>query len=169
MEKRILILGVGNVLLCDEGFGVWAVDYLQKNYLWPDNIRLIDGATLGLMLMAELLECDFAVILDIVLGNQKPGTFYLLENDNLNQSLSFGQSMHQTSLQDVLISCDLAGHRPEALLFGLEPFDWQTPKAQLSEEAQKLLPQFCQKVVAELEKRAFNEKGVIIPMSSKFK
>ena len=50
-NKKILILGVGNILLTDEGFGVRAVEYLQANYTWPVCIRLLDGGTQGLMLM----------------------------------------------------------------------------------------------------------------------
>lgn len=150
--KNILILGVGNILLADEGFGVRALYWLRENYRWPENTRLVDGATLGLLLMGELLECDLAIILDIAQGGEKPGTFYVLENENLGRSLSMGQSMHQTGIEDVLISCDLAGHRPEALVFGFEPFDFQSPKAELSPEARALLPEFCDRVVEELGK-----------------
>lgn len=54
-DKRILILGVGNILLTDEGFGVRAVEYLKAHYRWPEGVRLMDGGTQGLMLMPELL------------------------------------------------------------------------------------------------------------------
>lgn len=152
-EKKILILGVGNILLSDEGFGVRAMEYLRENYLWPENVSLVDGGTRGLLLMAELMECDLAIILDIALGNGAPGSVYLLENEALGESLSFGQSMHEASLDDILISCDLAGHRPETLIFALEPFDYQSPKAELSPEAGEALPEFCSKVVKALAER----------------
>ncbi|MBQ3058889.1 MAG: HyaD/HybD family hydrogenase maturation endopeptidase [Desulfovibrio sp.] len=146
-DKRILILGVGNILLTDEGFGVRAVEYLQAHYEWPSNVRLMDGGTQALMLMAELQECDFVVILDIVLGPGKPGTIYQLEGEDLRKSLSFRDSMHQTDLVDTLISCELAGHRPEAVVIGLQPFDYKNMCASLSPQAQAMLPTFCQKAV----------------------
>ena len=93
---RILILGVGNILLRDEGFGVAAVDYLKEAYHWPENVRLQEGATQGLLLMSELEACDLLVVLDVVLGGKEPGTVYLLENEDLSRSLSFQGSMHQT-------------------------------------------------------------------------
>lgn len=146
-NKAILILGVGNTLLRDEGFGVHAVYFLQQHYQWPANVSLVDGGTRGLMLMSELMEADLAVILDIVLLGHKPGTIYFLQKDNLDCSLSFGQSMHQTGLNDILASCELAGHRPETIVFGFEPFDYISLKASLTPEAEELLPIFCGKVV----------------------
>ena len=152
-DKRILILGVGNILLTDEGFGVRAVDYLEAHYRWPVHVRLMDGGTQGLMLMPELQECDFLVVLDVVLGPEAPGTVYLLEGEDLRKSLSFRDSMHQTDLLDTLVTCDLAGHRPEAIVIGLQPFDYKTMHVGLSPQAEALLPEFCRKAVAEMARR----------------
>ena len=126
VAPRVLIMGVGNILLRDEGFGVAAVNHLEKNYYWPENVRLQEGATQGLLLMSELEECDLLVVLDVVLGGKEPGTVYLLENEDLSRSLSFQGSMHQTDLLQTLQVCELAGCRPQCLAFGLQPFDWRT-------------------------------------------
>lgn len=147
---RILILGVGNTLLGDEGFGVYALRKLEEDWKWPDNVKLVDGGTLGLMLMAELMECDLAIILDIARGGGRPGSFYRI--DDLAGSLSDRHSMHQTSMEDVLVSCDLAGHRPQALAFAMEPFDMENISAELTAKAQERLLPFCEKVIAELAK-----------------
>ena len=152
-DKKILILGVGNILLTDEGFGVRAVEYLETHYRWPERVRLMDGGTQGLMLMPELLECDFLVVLDVVLGPEAPGTFYLLEGEDLRKSLSFRDSMHQTDLLDTLITCHLAGHRPEAVVIGLQPFDYKTMQVGLSPQAQALLPESCRRAVEEMARR----------------
>jgi len=157
-DKRILILGVGNILLTDEGFGVRAVEYLETHYRWPEQVRLMDGGTQGLMLMPELLECDFLVVLDVVLGPEAPGTVYLLEGEDLRKSLSFCDSMHQTDLLDTLITCHLAGHRPEAVVIGLQPFDYKTMRVGLSPQAQDLLPEFCRKAVEEMARRGIVAK-----------
>lgn len=152
-KQTVLILGVGNILLTDEGFGVRAVEYLGAHYRWPENVNLMDGATQGLMLMGDLMDCDFLVVLDVVLGPKAPGTIYLLEGENLRQSLSFRDSMHQTDLVDTLVTCELAGHRPEAIVFGLQPYDYKTMQVGLTAEAQAKLPEFCEKVVAELARQ----------------
>ena len=88
-----MIMGVGNILLTDEGFGVRAVEYLQAKYTWPENVRLEDGGTQGLLLMSTLMDCDTLVVLDVVLGPEKPGTIYMLEGEDLRKSLSFRDSM----------------------------------------------------------------------------
>jgi hydrogenase maturation protease len=152
-QKQVLILGVGNILLTDEGFGVRAVEYLQANYAWPDNVQLMDGGTQGLMLMTALMDCDSLVVLDVVLGPEKPGTVYMLEGEDLRKSLSFRDSMHQTDLVDTLVTCQMAGHTVEAIVFGLQPFDYHTMQVGLTQEAQNLLPQFCHKVVNALQER----------------
>ncbi len=149
-EQKVLILGVGNILLTDEGFGVRAAAYLEAHYRWPDNVTLMDGGTQGLMLMSELMDCDLLVVLDVVLGPKEPGTIYRLEGENLRQSLSFRDSMHQTDLLDTLATCELAGHRPNAVVFGIQPLDYKSMDLNLTSEIQAKLPEFCEKVVAEL-------------------
>lgn len=154
MEKpRVLVLGVGNILLSDEGFGVAAVERLERDYVWPDNVRLLDGGTLGLLLMPEIMDCDQLVVLDVVLGPAAPGTVYLLEGEDLRKSLSFRDSTHQTDLQDTLVSCELAGHRPDAIIIGIQPRDWQTLSPALTTELEARLPEFCAKVVTTLGQR----------------
>lgn len=151
-NRKILILGVGNTLLRDEGFGVRAVQYLQDNYKFPDNITLVDGGTRGLLLMSELMDCDFAIILDVVKLGLTPGTICRIDGNDMPSGLQMRQSAHQTGINDILISCDLAGHRPETIIMGLEPFDCETVSSELSPDAQKLLPEFCVKVEEELQK-----------------
>lgn len=147
---RILLLGVGNTLLGDEGFGVAALSWLELRYAWPANVRLLDGGTRGILLMPDIMDCDFLLVLDVVLGPGKPGSFYLLDGDDIGQALSFRISMHQTSLADVLGLCQLAGHRPAAKVVGFEPFDWQTPSSSITAGAAELLPAFCARVIREL-------------------
>lgn len=148
-----MILGVGNTLLGDEGFGVHAMRHMQASYSWPANFRLLDGGTLGLLLMGELFECDLAIILDIARGGKEPGTIYCLEEDALKTSLTICQSSHQTSIEDVLISCQLAGHRPKTLVYAMEPFNFVNISAELTPQAEAKLPEFCAKVREDLTQR----------------
>lgn len=158
MEKRILILGIGNILLTDEGFGPAAIEWLLSHYLWPPNVSLVDGATRGLMLMAELLECDFAIIIDIAMLGGEPGTVYLLEGADIERTFRHKASMHQTGIVDVLLNCELVGQRPQAVVFAMEPFDCQTPQPWLSQGAEKKLPEFCEKFVREIKKYGIEAK-----------
>lgn len=131
-QRRILVLGVGNILYTDEGVGVRCVEKLQGEYDFSANVTLVDGGTLGMRLMDYLLNCDTAIVLDAVLGGCEPGTIYRCTGDDLRKSIAFKDSMHQTDLVDSLIYCDLLGNRPEAVVIGIEPQDYQTMAVEIS-------------------------------------
>lgn len=149
--QKILILGVGNILLSDEGFGVQAVNWLQNNYQWPKYIELLDGGTQGFMLIPHIQSCDILIVLDIVLGQEKAGTTYLLEGNDIRKSFSFHDSMHQTDLLDTLFNCELINSKPQTIVFGFEPFDYKTFNPEITTNSQKLLPQYCSKIISWFE------------------
>jgi len=151
MDKRILILGVGNILYSDEGLGVHAVKYLEERYSFSPNVTLLDGGVLGKLLMSVLIEHDFVIILDAVLGGEAPGTIYRLENEALRKSLGFRDSQHDVDLVDTLISCEIIGHRPEAVVIGMEPADWRTMTLELTPVCAEKLPKLVGHALEELE------------------
>jgi len=141
--ERVLILGVGNVLFTDEGIGVRAVEYLREHASLPSSVTLMDGGTAGMRLMDVIMDCDRLIVLDAVLGDGKPGSLYRLEGENLRNSLSFRDSMHQVDLVDTLLFCELAGHRPQAVIVGMEPEDYQTMAVGLSACCNARIPDMC--------------------------
>ena len=153
VAEKILVLGVGNILFTDEGIGVKAVEYLQAHYTFPENVELMDGGTLGMGLMNALMSCDIVYVLDAVLGGDAPGSIYRLTGEDLRKSIAFRDSMHQIDLVDTLLLCELAGHRPDAVVLGMEPIDYQTMAIELSPLAQERLPLLAGLLVEELGKR----------------
>ncbi len=149
----ILILGVGNILLGDEGIGVRAAEQLRNRADVPSHVRVVDGGTLGPGLMDAVMSCDLLLVLDAVLGPGEPGSLYRLEGDDLRKSLSFGASAHQFDLPDTLILCELAGHRPETVVLGMEPADIRTPRAELSPCCAARLPELVELALQELRGR----------------
>lgn len=147
----ILVLGVGNILYTDEGSGVRLVEYLQQHYDVSDNVTLMDGGTLGTRLMDYIMRCAKLIVVDAVLGGDEPGSIYRLTGEDLRKSLAFKNSMHQTDLVDTLIFCEIAGHRPEAVVVGIEPFDYQSMAVDLSETIAARLPKLAEIVIQEIE------------------
>lgn len=156
-SDRLCILGVGNIILGDEGFGVRAMEYLRDNYDWPANVDFVDGGTMGRSLMTILLDYSRVMVLDIVRGQCEPGTVYLLENEDMRKSASFHDSTHDTDFVDLLSTCDLLGGRPEAFLVGFEPWKFDELDPELTPGAKAALPHYCRKAAAELRRRGWSD------------
>ncbi|EPR30714.1 hydrogenase expression/formation protein [Alkalidesulfovibrio alkalitolerans DSM 16529] len=150
-SKRILVMGVGNILWTDEGLGVRIVEWLERNYDFSDNVSLYDGGTLGMRLMDPIMNSDLLIVVDAVLGDGEPGDVYRLTGEDLRKSLAFKNSMHQTDLVDTLIYCDIAGHRPEAVVIGVEPYDFQTMAVEVSECIAAKMPEIASRVLDEIK------------------
>jgi hydrogenase maturation protease len=75
-KEKITILGIGNILLQDEGFGVHVLDELKQTYSFPDNVELVDGGTLGPNLITYIKGTTRLIIIDAIEGDGIPGTVY---------------------------------------------------------------------------------------------
>ncbi len=148
---NILVLGVGNILYTDEAVGVKTVMALQEAYDFPPNVKLLDGGTLGFILMETLMQYDKVIIVDAVKGGYEAGTLYKLTGDDLRKSRGFTDSMHQTDLVDTLIMCDLTGKRPDCIVFGIEPLDYTTLGTDLTAPVEQKVPELMQHVLNELK------------------
>lgn len=148
--QKILILGVGNILYTDEGVGVRAVERLLETYDFSENVTLMDGGNLGMRLMAPLMDADYCIVLDAVLGGDAPGTIYRFTGEDLRKSLAFKDSMHQSDLVDTLIYCELVGKRPETVVIGMEPFDFKTMSIELSPTVAERVPAMLDIALREL-------------------
>jgi len=165
--KRILVLGVGNILFTDEGIGVRAVTELERLYDVSENVTLMDGGTLGTRLMDPILNCDMLIVIDAVLGDGPAGSIYRLTGEDLRKSLAFKDSMHQTDLVDTLIMCELVGTRPDAVIIGMEPEDYHTMALELSPVSQERQEALMGFVLEEIAKAggSFTKKAVPGPLT----
>jgi len=149
-----LVLGVGNILYTDEGFGVRVIEELDQKYEFSANVELMDGGTLGTKLMGPIMEADALVVVDIVLNDGQPGDIHRLLGSDLSKSLAFKNSMHQTDLLDVLANCKLVGQCPEpdqVVLVGVEPQDYETMSTGLSKALEARLPDVMRTVLKEVK------------------
>ena len=123
MAGRALVLGIGNVLWADEGFGVRCVERLAARWSFGDDVRLLDGGTQGLYLLPFLEEADVLVVFDAVDYGLAPGTLKIVEGAEVPQFLGARKmSLHQTGFQDVIATAELMGYCPGTLLLiGCQP------------------------------------------------
>lgn len=130
----VLILGVGNILWADEGFGVRAVEELHARYVFPESVTLVDGGTQGLSLLPMVEDARILVLLDAVDFGLVPGTLHIADGDEVPRRLTAKKmSLHQTNILDVLGLARLAGRFPPQLrLIGVQPLDLENYGASLT-------------------------------------
>ncbi|MFO1147543.1 MAG: HyaD/HybD family hydrogenase maturation endopeptidase [Alsobacter sp.] len=124
-SPRVLVLGIGNILWGDEGFGVRALEEFHAAYELPEHVTVLDGGTQGLYLVHYVQEADRLLVFDAIDYGLEPGTLKLvLDGEVPKFTGSKKMSLHQTGFQEVLSAADLLGSYPERLaLIGCQPLD----------------------------------------------
>ena len=151
-RQRILVLGVGNVLLRDEGVGVRVVQELLARYHFPPNVRVVDGGVLGLSLTGTMMEAEVVIVVDAVRGGGEPGSIYRFWWESRPEHIQYKDSLHQIDLMEVMAQLPLIGEPPRVLVLGVEYediFDWGT---ELTPKVAAAVPRLVELVVEELEK-----------------
>ena len=125
MAGKVLILGIGNVLWADEGFGVRCVERLADRNAFDDNVTLLDGGTQGLYLLPFLEGVDVLLVFDAVDYGLAPGTLKIVEDDEVPAFMGAKKmSLHQTGFQDVIATAQLMNQCPDKLiLIGCQPVE----------------------------------------------
>lgn len=121
-SAAILVLGIGNLVMGDDGAGVRVVQELRKRYLFPPHVEIMDGGTLGLDLLPKLEGIGRLLVVDAVETGGEPGTLVRLMGEELPIALQTKVSPHQMGLKDLLAVAELMGHSPrEMVLVGIQP------------------------------------------------
>ena len=119
----ICVLGIGNVLWADEGFGVRCIEALQQRYEFAPHVQLIDGGTQGLYLVQHVQAATHLMIFDAVDYGLAPGTLHCVEDEEVPRFMGAKKmSLHQTGFQEVLALAQLTESYPrKVLLIGCQP------------------------------------------------
>jgi len=152
---RAAVLGIGNIILTDEGVGVRAVEALQQRYRLPAGVEAIDGGTSGMELLDSLSGLDLLVVLDTIVAGKTPGTVISLVGDEVPVFFRRKLSPHQIGLSDVLASLELLGALPkETLVFGVQPVSLELG-LELSPPVAARVPELAEMAAAALIQRGY--------------
>ncbi|QIK38509.1 HyaD/HybD family hydrogenase maturation endopeptidase [Caldichromatium japonicum] len=121
----VLLLGIGNLLWADEGFGVRVVEEIARRYRLGPNVQVVDGGTQGLYLLDLVHWAEILVVFDAIDYDLPPGTLKRIEGEDVPRFLGVKRmSLHQTGFQEVLGAAQLLGEYPKhLLLIGVQPVE----------------------------------------------
>lgn len=150
-HERILVMGVGNPLMRDEGAGPRTIEILLESYDFPDNVEVTDAGTMGLSILDMLMGIDRLVVVDAVKGTGlAPGTVVQMTPEDIapNQVM---HSLHDMRLSDVLQNAALIGSAPEAIVIGIQIDRIEEFVLELSPPVEEALPVAAAAVLQVLE------------------
>ncbi len=147
---KIVVLGIGNILLTDEGVGVRVIEALEEKYELPPDVEVIDGGTCGMEMLEQLEDLDGLVVVDCVRCKQPPATPVLLKGDDVPVFFKTKLSPHQVSLSDVLASLEFTGRAPKSIaIVGMQPVSMSLGM-ELSPEVEARIPDLLAMTLSEL-------------------
>jgi hydrogenase maturation protease len=150
-RRPILVLGIGNILLRDEGVGVRVIETLQKMPM-DEDVELVDGGTAGADLLDVLAEREKIIIVDAVQADCEPGAVVRFTGDELVRSDETAVSLHELGVAEALLMTKQLGCAPkDVVVLGIKPKDLGCG-LELSEEIAACVPKVVELVIAEISK-----------------
>ena len=154
-RDRVLICGAGNLLLSDEGFGVHFIRYLERNYVFTENVELLDAGALGILITHKIEGASLVYLIDCIqVEGEAPGTLRrYAKEDFILQRLPIKLSPHQIGLQEMLLLARLRGCAPDEIyLLGVIPESLE-PGVELTPKLRSRIDDLAEELIAELRAR----------------
>lgn len=145
MVGKVLILGIGNLLMQDEGIGVHLVRYLKTHYHFPNGVELLDGGTGGFHLLAVLDEYPLVIILDAIMDGNPPGHLTVLEPE-FSTDYPRTLTAHDIGLKDLLDTLSWQEKRTKIMVMAVSIHSLSEVSAELSEKMQEVLPSLANEI-----------------------
>lgn len=150
-KPNITILGVGCLLLTDEGFGCHVIKKMHDEYRFSDNVSVLDGGVLGMNLLGLISEAEYLIVIDIIRNNKEPGTMYRIDDEDIPDRIRAKNSLHQVDFLETMTLCRHGLDKvPKAVIFGVEPEDMETYSVELTPTVQNRMDEIIEKVLEEL-------------------
>lgn len=118
--KEIAIIGIGNILLKDDGVGVHTIKQLE-NEDFPSTIELVDGGTSTLDMLSYFLDFKKIIVVDCLRAEYEPGTIYKIKPEDISSFKKESLSIHDVQILDVVKMANMLGKHPSVTIFGIEP------------------------------------------------
>ncbi len=156
MQDKNIVIGIGNILFRDDGVGVIAVKYLEKNFSFEPELELLDGGTLGFNLAEYFLEYDNVFIIDTISIEDSVAEIYKIPSKELLGSGSYKNTAHEVEVIQMLEACELYDTKAEVTIFGIVPQDIHSVEIGLSEPIKNRFELFIDVLISSLKSLGIN-------------
>ena len=163
MKNKLALIGLGNILLRDEGAGVHAVRILREEHHFTPAIEIVDGGTLGLDLLPYLEHSDRLLFVDAVDFGKEPGYIGEMEDREMTASFRGALSVHDLGLSDLLRAAAWKGLKPERIcVIGIQPESVEMG-LEMTPLIRGRVEELLKRVVAKLEAWGVRASGQVLP------
>jgi hydrogenase maturation protease len=149
---KVTVLGIGNILMSDEGVGVHAVNKMMEEYRFPPQVELIDGGTTGLHGILPIVEdTDSLIVIDAVNGKGEAGSLYRYTLEDFRLTFPKKLSAHDIGFVECMAVTEVNGRLPKSVVIvGIKPADMTTPGMELTPGIEAKLDDLIGMVLGEL-------------------
>jgi len=166
VTHKAVLLGVGNILLTDEGVGVRLIERLGRDYHTPPDLMLLDGGTAAMELLEDLENLDLLVIADCVRVGLPPASVVVLKDEEVPSFFRARLSPHQVGLSDVLATLEITERAPlHTVVIGVQPVDVSLGLEQ-SEPVRAVMPEALQAIRAALAEHGIETPPRALPVAA---
>jgi len=120
-KNKVTVLGIGNILMGDEGFGVHFARWFARRFQATDDFHIVDGGTLGYKLLDIICSCDHLIVVDVLKLDDTPGSIYRFAKEEMELNMPPPTTAHEVTFPDVLVKSELLGEAPETIFLCIVP------------------------------------------------
>jgi hydrogenase maturation protease len=131
-RNLVTILGIGNILMGDEGFGIHFTRWFSRRYRATNDVHIIDGGTLGYALLDIICSCDHLIIVDVLKVQDTPGSIYRFTKEEMDSHLPPPTTAHEVTFPDVLFKSELMGEAPETTFICIVPENYKDLRMEMT-------------------------------------
>ena len=150
-KKKLIILGLGNIITKDEGFGVHFLHWFLERHRLPEEAEAVDGGTLGYVLLGLFDQCERMIVIDTIKLPDPPGSIYRFTHAEMSRYLPPPTTAHEVSFSDVLCKAEMMGDLPEITFLCIVPHQWRDMGLEMTEEMTRRLPVMEQLLLQEMD------------------
>ena len=151
-KEKVTILGVGNILLTDEGFGVHFIRWFSARYKPSESVSIIDGGTLGYALIDIICSCDNLIVIDVLKAKDTPGSIYRFNTQEMQAHMPPPTTAHEVTFFDVLFKVELMDELPQTLFLCIVPQNYGEMNLEMTAIMQEKFPVMEKFLLTELSK-----------------